>query len=663
MMIAGLAIPAATATPATSATIAPASGVDVSPFTTINSWTQVRQAGNSFAGVEATFAKKPASTYAADVEAATAAGLYVMPYAFVFPYDPTHYGTVDQQAQAAVNTVNSVTSPAYGSSSLMLPLVVDIEPDPYYQSEGTTQCYGLTQQAMVNWIQTFINDVSSLGKTPIIYTLTSFWNTCTGNSTAFSRYPLWLASWGVSNPSLPSGWNNYTFWQYTSSGTVSGIQGGTDLDYLGPVQQVSQTGTPIGPVQLRTLTSLNGQSVSYTAPPSGTAGSLPPGLTMSPSGQITGTPSGVGQYTVMVTPSAGTVPSSMTFTWDVHGAITVNSPGNRTTTAGTPVSLRIGTSGPDQNAGFAPALKSAGLPPGLTMSSSGLITGWPYIPGTYTVKITASDGLGGAGSTSFTWKVGAAGNSGTAGTIRQVGGSGKCLNDPGSATANGTKPNMWTCNGKSYQNWTIVQDGTIRMAGKCLDMAGTGSAVDTPVQLWTCNSGNGAQQWQAGSYGELVNPQSGKCLYIPANSAANGTKPTVHACSNDVRHHWLRPAAPVVSGEPGKCLAVSGSAVELVTCANVASQHWVAESNGTVELSGKCLTENGTTAGSQLSLASCSGASSQKWTVVSAGRIATELKSAASGRCVSVPSTSTASGTKLVIESCAANPAGTWHVE
>jgi hypothetical protein len=327
------------------------------------------------------------------------------------------------------------------------------------------------------------------------------------------------------------------------------------------------------------------------------------------------------------------------------------------------VILGITTSGPDQSAGFAPALKSAGLPPGLTMSSSGLITGWPYAPGTYTVKITASDGLGGAGSASFTWKVGAAGNSGTAGTIRQVGGSGKCLNDPSGATANGTKPNMWTCDGKSYQNWTIVQDGTIRVAGKCLDMAGAGSAVDTPVQLWACNSGDGAQQWQAGSYGELVNPRSGKCLYIPVNSAANGTKPTVHACSNDVRHHWLRPAAPVVSGEPGKCLAVSGSAAELVTCANAASQHWVAESNGAFELSGKCLTENGTTAGSQLSLASCSGASSQKWTVVSAGRIATELKSAASGRCVSVPSTSTASGTKLVIESCAANPAGTWHVE
>jgi GH25 family lysozyme M1 (1,4-beta-N-acetylmuramidase) len=32
------------------------------------------------------------------------------------------------------------------------------------------------------------------GKTPIIYTEADWWDTCTGDSTAFHNYPLWIAS-------------------------------------------------------------------------------------------------------------------------------------------------------------------------------------------------------------------------------------------------------------------------------------------------------------------------------------------------------------------------------------------------------------------------------------------------------------------------------------
>jgi hypothetical protein len=189
-------------------------------------------------------------------------------------------------------------------------------------------------------------------------------------------------------------------------------------------------------------------------------------------------------------------------------------------------------------------------------------------------------------------------------------------------------------------------------------MAGLGTATNTALQLWTCDSGDGAQQWQATSDGELLNPRSGKCIYLPTDSAGNGTKPVVHACANDARHHWLRPAGSVLSGLPGRCLATSGSAEELVNCANVAAQHWTAESNGTIVQSGKCLM----TAGSAVSLGSCSGSAAQ-WTLISAGRIAVELSNPASHLCVSVPANSTASGTKLQMQACGNNPYSTWDVE
>ena len=680
IIAAGLALfPVATATLRAAAATTPTQGVDVSslqhPTTTSTiDWAQVAAAGNAFTAVKASEGNYYTNPWFAgdathpqsDVKDATAQSLYVIPYAFANPFDstPTGNGTAVQQADRAAGVITSANAPA----NLMLPLALDMEPDPYAATEGTNQCYGLSPTAMVAWINAFITEANAklnlnASRPLIIYTTAGWWNTCTGSSTAFSSHPLWLASYGVSNPALPAGWNNYTFWQYTDNGTVSGISGPSDLDYLGPVLQVSPAGKPIAPVQLHTLTSVNGQSVSYP-----TVTGLPPGLAMSSSGQITGTPAAADaghQYSVTVTPSAGSVPATLNFNWHVAGPIAVHSPGSPTTTAGTPLVLRITASDPDT--GYTPSFTASGLPSGLTMSSGGVVTGWPWKPGSFTVTVAASDAFGGTGTTSFTWTIKAAGNSGTTGIIREVGGSGKCLNDPAGATANGTLPNMWTCDGKSFQKWTVVQDGTIRVAGKCLDMAGTGSATTTAVRLWTCNSGDPAQQWQAGSYGQLVNPSSAKCLFISGSSAANGSKPVVQACANATGYHWNRPAAPVFSAEPGRCLAASGtaagSAVELVTCANVATQHWVAASDGSFKLSTSCLTENGKTAGSLLSIASCSGASSTKWTVVSAGQIATELKSAESSLCVSVPSTSTASGTRLVIGPCAATPAATWHVE
>ena len=492
----------------------------------------------------------------------------------------------------------------------MLPVTLDIEPNPYTNSN---QCYGLTQSAMQTWISQFMTEIKKdlpTSKTPIVYTTADWWNACTGNDTAFSAYPLWLASYGVTNPALPAGWNNYTIWQY-GQGTVDGISG-IDQDELGPVLQVAQAGKAIGTVRLRTLNSLAGQAVTYSAT------GLPPGLTLnSASGQITGTPAAgdIGhQYTVSVTPSAGAVPSSMSFTWIIHGALTVASPGNRTTTAGTPVGLRVGISDQD-GASYPPHLSVSGLPPGLAMDSTGLITGWPTKPGTYTVHVSASDGLYASGSTTFTWAISAAGGSGFAGQIRQVGGTGKCLDDPGSNTANGTKVDLSSCTGKSNQSWTTVQDGTIRVLGHCLATSGS------TVVLWGCSSSFQNQQWRAATDSELVNAASGLCLYYPNANAANGAKPTMNTCANIASQsgeHWARPAGNVVSGEPGKCMAVSGSTVELASCANAAAQDWAVSSDGTIRLGSNCLTESGTTAGSGLVIGSCSGSATTKWTVVSA---------------------------------------------
>jgi GH25 family lysozyme M1 (1,4-beta-N-acetylmuramidase) len=116
----------------------------------------------------------------------------------------------------------------------MLPLALDIEPDPYTARQKTSQCYGLGRTAMVTWIQQFMVEAQiKTDRKPVIYTATAWWNACTGNSAAFGSYPLWIASYGKSEPARPAGWSKYTFWQHTSKGTVPGITGSTtDEDYL-----------------------------------------------------------------------------------------------------------------------------------------------------------------------------------------------------------------------------------------------------------------------------------------------------------------------------------------------------------------------------------------------------------------------------------------------
>src|SRR5450755_1519896 len=96
--------------------------------------------------------------------------------------------------------------------------------------------------------------------------------------------------------------------------------------------------------------------------------------------------------------------------------------------------------------------------------------------------------------------------------------SGTCVDDNGPSTANGTKIQMWDCNGGPSQQWTIEPDGTLWIYGKCMDITGGGTGNGTLVELWDCNGGTN-QQWHAQN-GTLVNPASGKCLDDPGSNTA-----------------------------------------------------------------------------------------------------------------------------------------------
>jgi chitinase len=99
--------------------------------------------------------------------------------------------------------------------------------------------------------------------------------------------------------------------------------------------------------------------------------------------------------------------------WNIHqltfasssgaSTVTVTSPGNQTGTVGTAASLQV--SGTDSAPGQTLAFTAAGLPAGLSISSSGLISGTPATAAASNVTVTAKDTTGATGSASFTWTI------------------------------------------------------------------------------------------------------------------------------------------------------------------------------------------------------------------------------------------------------------------
>ena len=86
--------------------------------------------------------------------------------------------------------------------------------------------------------------------------------------------------------------------------------------------------------------------------------------------------------------------------------VTVANPGSQTGTVGTAASLQV--SATDSASGQTLTYSATGLPAGLSISSSGLISGTPTTAGTSSVTVTAKDTTGATGTASFSWTVNSA---------------------------------------------------------------------------------------------------------------------------------------------------------------------------------------------------------------------------------------------------------------
>jgi lysozyme len=212
-----------------------AMGVDVSRFQGTIDWNSVAASGIRFAFVQASRGSgsdctvKPAQCgadpyFATNRVAAESVGLRVGAYHRAFATGGT---TTDARADALAESDVFLAQVVSLNSGELVP-VLDVE----------TPFTGMTAATLRTWIRVFVKRVTKkLGRKPMIYTNASSWG-ATGNTLEFAKakYPLWIAEFGVSRPSVPaSNWagRGYSVWQFTSSGSVPGISGKVDMDRLG----------------------------------------------------------------------------------------------------------------------------------------------------------------------------------------------------------------------------------------------------------------------------------------------------------------------------------------------------------------------------------------------------------------------------------------------
>ncbi|MFN7976078.1 MAG: Ig domain-containing protein [Acidobacteriota bacterium] len=134
------------------------------------------------------------------------------------------------------------------------------------------------------------------------------------------------------------------------------------------------------------------------------SGTLPPGLSLSPAGNLSGTPSAAGTYafTVIATDATGCP--------EAHAYAMSICPASCPSITVLPAALPAGVTGflysetltaTGGTGSYVLSVVAGTLPPGLTLSQAGVLGGTPTFPGTFSFDIAATDECGCAGQRSY----------------------------------------------------------------------------------------------------------------------------------------------------------------------------------------------------------------------------------------------------------------------
>jgi GH25 family lysozyme M1 (1,4-beta-N-acetylmuramidase) len=218
-------------------------GIDVSHYQGTINWPSVKKAGIQFAFVKASEGLNTGDAYfTSNMSAAKAAGVVAGAYHFAYPQLAGH--TAAAEAQHFL----SVAKP-YITNGYLIP-VLDLEQGGGQAAVGAT--------SLSAWANQWCADVYAATKVdPIIYLNTDYARNYVNSSV--TPHKDWIANYNSVNPDSGSSVNGvwgtkWTVFQYSSTGTVSGISGNVDTDYFnGPASALSTITIPEPAVGLALL--------------------------------------------------------------------------------------------------------------------------------------------------------------------------------------------------------------------------------------------------------------------------------------------------------------------------------------------------------------------------------------------------------------------------
>jgi GH25 family lysozyme M1 (1,4-beta-N-acetylmuramidase) len=201
-------------------------------------WVTAKNSGITFAFVKATQGVTLTDArFAANMQGATNAGVYVGPYHFcnintdangntVTSYDGQPFAVGSAPYVDAVSEANhflAAIKPYYEAGNY-LPPVADVEGLPDFNSASLNKTF------ISNWVQIFSDTIlNSVGTRPIIYSSKSKTNEIYTSAVA-AQHKLWIAWWKGSTASPPQKSDSplfplWSFWQYTNLESVPGVPG------------------------------------------------------------------------------------------------------------------------------------------------------------------------------------------------------------------------------------------------------------------------------------------------------------------------------------------------------------------------------------------------------------------------------------------------------
>lgn len=196
-------------------------GIDVSmyqAYSTPIDWNKVKDAGISYAIIRCGYRGWGTGEIVADsyfqqnIEGALAAGLQVGVYFYTQAITATE---ARQEADFCKNAVKGY--------NITLPIYIDIE---FADSKGRLDSKGLSKASKTNICKAFANRVQSAGYTGGVYANKSWLETEIDGTALADKFAIWLAHY--TNNTTYAG--EFSMWQYSSKGSISGIKGSVDIN-------------------------------------------------------------------------------------------------------------------------------------------------------------------------------------------------------------------------------------------------------------------------------------------------------------------------------------------------------------------------------------------------------------------------------------------------